>query len=175
MADFPEDLFEQLYRRAPTDNDRRRLLAVKASLGLSSRDEMWSIIMTLDHYAEVNQAGRHAIVKEVKSVLVEVKSIPGTAGSIAAKAARRTIEAMIDAAADKIAKVAVKKTESRADTISRRKFITAAITGAVIVCAVGAIGAAAMHRYLEAKGICAEPPFSTTSGDTACFVERVSG
>lgn len=172
MSDFPEDLFTQLYRRAPSDKDRERLIAVKASLGLSPRDEMWPIIMTLDHYAAANQAARHTTVKEIRSVLDEIKAIPDAAGPIAEREAQRTISAMVDAAADKIAKVAAKKTEGRADTISRRQLITASIAGAVIACAVAALGAAATYLVLDARGICSEPPGLSSSGDVVCFVER---
>lgn len=38
--DIPETLFEQIYRRAPSQADKDRLLGVKASLGLSDRDEL---------------------------------------------------------------------------------------------------------------------------------------
>jgi hypothetical protein len=174
MTDFPEDLFSQLYRRAPSEKDRERLIAVKASLGLSPRDEMWPIIMTLDHYAAANQAARHATVKEVRAILDEIKAIPDAAGPIAEKEAQRIISGMIDVAADKIAKVAVKKTESRADTISKRQLITATIAGALTACAVAALGAAATYLILDARGICAEPPGLSSSGDVVCFVERSS-
>ena len=63
MTAFPEDLFTQIYRRALTAEDRTRLLAIKAGLGLSPRDEMWPVILVLDHYDTSIRAGRSATVK----------------------------------------------------------------------------------------------------------------
>ena len=60
MTGFPEDLFTQIYRRAPTEDDRARLMAVKAALGLSSRDELWPVLMVLDHYDRAIRSGRTA-------------------------------------------------------------------------------------------------------------------
>ncbi len=105
-------------------------------------------------------------------MLDEIKAVPDAAGPIAEQEAQRAVTAMIDAAADKIAKVAAKKTESRADTISRRQLITASIAGALIACAVAALGAAATYLVLDAQGICAEPPGPSSQGDIVCYVER---
>lgn len=46
-----ESLFQAIYNRAPDDNDRRRLLAAQKAMGLSDNDEMWPVIITLDHYS----------------------------------------------------------------------------------------------------------------------------
>ena len=47
MTDNPEDLFYYLYKRAPSQADMDRLIAVKSLLGLSTRDELWPLI-TMD-------------------------------------------------------------------------------------------------------------------------------
>ena len=79
---------------------------------------------------------------------------------------------MIDSAAEKIAKVAARKTESRADTITRRQLVTATIGGAVLACVIAAAGAAVMYFILQGRGICAEAPGFSSSGDMVCFVDR---
>lgn len=174
MSEIPEDLFAQLYRRAPTDADRDRLISVKAALGLSTRDEMWPVIITLDHYAAANQAARSATIKEIKSVIDTLKNVSQAAGPIAEREARKVIDTMIDDAADKIAKVAVKKSETRADRITKRQLVTALICGGLAGSALAATGAGLMYLYLDASGICSERPV-TQDGVTFCVQERQAG
>ena len=80
MTKLPVDLFIQVYRRAPTEQDRARLMAVKAGLGLSPRDELWPVILVLDHYDRAIRAGRAATLKDVQRVLDAMNDIPDRAG-----------------------------------------------------------------------------------------------
>jgi len=172
VSDFPEDLFAQIYRRAPTEQDRARLLAVKAGLGLSRRDELWPVIMVLDFYDRAIRSGRAATLRDVQRVLDELKAIPERAGPIAEAEARKAIARIIEEASDKIARDASQKSITTADRISRRQFIVAAIVGALIaVCFAGA-AAWGMYVLLEARGLCAEPPFLTGDGKVGCFIQR---
>lgn len=172
MTGIPEDLFTQIYRRAPTEQDRARLMAIKAALGLSPRDELWPVILVLDHHVRAIQEGRAATLRDVERVLDELKAIPDRAGPIAAAEAEKAIARLIEQASDKIARNAAQKSITTADRISRRQFIVAAIVGALL--AVNLAGAAAwgMYLLLEARGLCAEPPFLTDGGQIGCFVLR---
>ena len=172
MTDIPEDLFTLIYRRAPTEQDRARLMAVKAGLGLSPRDELWPVILVLDHYDRAIRAGRAATLKDVQRVLDAMNDIPDRAGPIASAEAQKAIARLIDEASDKIARDASQKSITTADRISRRQFIVAAIIGALIaVCFAGA-AAWGMYVLLEARGLCAEPPFLTGDGKVGCFIQR---
>lgn len=174
MTDFPEDLFTQVYRRAPTGEDQTRLLAVKAALGLSSRDEFWGVIMALDHYEQSIRAGRTASVKEVKALLAAVEEIPEKAGPIAAAEAQKAIARLIEDASNKIARASAQKSITTADRISRRQWVVAMIAGGIAGLLMAAAGATAMYLVLDARGICVEPPFRTQNGIAGCFVERES-
>lgn len=175
MTDFPEDLFSQVYKRAPNDQDRERLLSVKAALGLSSRDEMWPVILVFDHYDRAIRAARSATVKEVKDLLEELQGIPDRAGPIASAEAQKAIHKLIGEASEKIAKASAEKSVTTADRISKRQFIVAAISGGLITVAVAVAAAAAAYFVLDARGICSEAPGKTRDGSVACIVERGSG
>lgn len=172
MTAFPEDLFTQIYRRAPTDDDRARLLAVKAGLGLSSRDELWPIMLALDHNERTIRAGRAAIMYDVDRVLDDLKSIPDRAGPIAAAEAQKAIARLIEQASDKIAREAAQKSITTADRISWRQFIVATIVGALLAVCLAGGAAWGMFLFLQARGLCAEPPFLTDVGRVGCFVLR---
>jgi hypothetical protein len=173
MTVLPEDLFTQIYRRAPTEQDRTRLTGVKAGLGLSSRDELWPMIMVLDHYDKTIRAGRAATVKEVQRVLDELRDVPGRAGPIASAAAQNSVERIIEEASDKIARASMQKSITTADRISRRQLIVVAIAGALLAVGVAAAAGWGMYLVLEARGLCAEPPGATFEGDIACIVQRL--
>lgn len=175
MTSFPEDLFAQIYKRSPNSDDRDRLVGVKSALGLSSRDEMWPVLMTLDHYSVVNQAARTATVKEVRGLLDELKDIPAQAGLIASAEAQRAIQQLINEASDKIAHASAQKSITTVDRISKKQFIIAAIVGGIVSAIIAAAGAAVMYVVLDARGICAEPPVEMERGDTACIVHRSPG
>lgn len=172
MTDLPEDLFTQIYRRAPTEQDRARLLAVKAGLGLSPRDEMWPVMLVLDHYERTIRSGRTATLRDVERVLDALKSVPDRAGPIATAEAQKAIARIIENASDQIARDSVQKSTTTADRISRRQFIVAAIVGALIAVCLAGAAAWGMYLLLEARGLCAEPPFLTGDGRVGCFIQR---
>ena len=175
MTDFPEDLFSQLYKRTPGDADRERLMSVKGALGLSSRDEMWPVIMTLDHYAATNQSARNATIKEMRLVVDVLKDIPERAGPIASAEAQKAITKLIAQASDKIAQASAEKSITTADRISKRQFIVASVAGGLIATTVAVAGAIAMYLVLDARGICAEEPAAARDGSLVCYVDRSSG
>ena len=172
MTGIPEDLFTQIYRRAPTEDDRARLMAVKAALGLSPRDELWPILLVLDHYDRAIRSGRTATLREVDRVLDALKSIPDRAGPIAAAEAQKAIAQLIKRASDQIARDAAQKSTTTADRISRRQFIVAAIVGALLAACIAGAAAWGMFLFLQARGLCAEPPFLTGDGRVGCFIQR---
>lgn len=171
VSAFPEDLFAQIYRRAPTADDRARLMAVKAGLGLSPRDELWPVILVLDHYDRAIRSGRAATLRDVDRVLDALKSVPDRVGPIAAAEAQKTIARLIERASDQIARDAAQKSITTADRISRRQFIVAAVVGALIAVCLAGAAALGMYLFLEARGLCAEPPFLTNDGRVGCFIQ----
>jgi len=172
MTGFPEDLFTQIYRRAPTDDDRARLLAVKAGLGLSSRDELWPIMLALDHNERTIRAGRAAIMHDVDRVLEALNAIPDRAGPIAEAEAQKAIARLIEQASDKIAKASAQQSITTADRIAGRQFIVAAVVGALIAVCLAGAAAWGMYLFLEARGLCAEPPGRAWDGSIVCFVQQ---
>ena len=174
MTDLPDDLFAQIYGRAPTEEDRTRLMGIKAGLGLSPRDELWPVILVLDHYDRAIRSGRAATVKEAKDVLAELKTVPERAGPIANAEAQKAIARLIEEASNKIARASVQKSITTADRISRRQLIVAALLGALSAACLAVAGAVGMYLVLEARGLCAEPPGPTRKGSVACIVERAA-
>lgn len=172
MTGFPEALFTQIYRRAPTDEDRARLLAVKAGLGLSPRDELWPVILVLDHYDRSIRSGRVASLRDAERVLDALNAVPNRAGPIASAEAQKAIAQLIDQASDKIARASAQKSITTADRISRRQLIVAALVGALGAACLAVAGAWGMYVVLEARGLCAEPPGPTREGPIACIVQR---
>ena len=47
-----ETLFQQIYDRQPSDEDRRRLLAAQKAMGLSDDDATWSMLIAFDFYSQ---------------------------------------------------------------------------------------------------------------------------
>ena len=172
MTDFPEDLFTQIYRRAPTEQDRTRLLGIKAGLGLSPRDELWPVILVLDYYDRAIRSGRAATLRDVERVLEELKAIPDRAGPIAEAEARKAIARIIEEASDKIARASSQKSITTADRISRRQYIVAALVGALSAACLAAAAAWGTYVVLDARGLCAEPPSKMQGGSIACIVQR---
>lgn len=172
MTGFPEDLFTQIYRRALTEDDRDRLLRVKAGLDLSPRDELWPVIMVLDYYDRAIRSGRIDTLRYVERVLDELQAIPDRAGPIASAEAQKAIARIIEQTSDKIARNAAQKSITTADRISRRQLIVAAVVGALVAACLAGTTAWGMYLFLEARGLCAEPPFLTDGGQIGCFVQR---
>lgn len=171
MTDFPQDLFAQVYKRAPNDSDRDRLMAVKATLGLSSRDEMWPILMVLDHYDRTIRAGRAATAKEVKELLQDMKAISEKAGPIAEAEAQKAIQKLISDASDKIAKASAEKSITTADRMSKRQMMIAGIAGAIIATVIALTTAWAVYATLNRHGICSEAPV-VQDGIEYCLIDR---
>ena len=172
MTGIPEDLFTQIYRRAPTEQDRARLLAVKAGLGLSPRDELWPVIMVLDYYDRAIRSGRIDTLRDVERVLDELKAIPKRAGPIAGAEAQKAIARIIKDASEEIARTAAQRSITTSDRISRRQFIVAAIVGALLAVCLAGAAAWGMYLFLEARGLCAEPPGRARDGSIVCFVQQ---
>jgi hypothetical protein len=172
MTGFPEDLFTQIYRRAPTDADRARLLAVKAGLGLSPRDELWPVIMVLDHYDRAIRSGRAATLRDTERVLDALNAIPDRAGPIASAEAQKAVARIIEDASNTIARASAQKSITTTDRISRRQLIVAAVVGALSAACLAGAAAWGTYVVLDARGICAEPPGPTQGGAVACFVHR---
>ena len=170
MSKFREDLFMQIYMRAPTDEDRARLIGVKAALGLSSNDEFWGVTIALDHYDRSIRAGRAATVQEVKALLSELKAIPERAGPIAEATARKAVAKIIEDASNKIAQATGEKSITTADRISKRQWINAMIAGSLVGATLILLGVGATYLVLDKQGICAEPPFTTKNGERVCFL-----
>lgn len=172
MTALPEDLFTQIYRRAPTEHDRTRLMGIKAGLGLSPRDELWPVILVLDHYDRAIRAGRLATLRDVERVLGELVTIPDRAGPIAEAEARKAIARIVEQASDRIAREASQKSITTADRISRHQLVVAAVVGALSAACLAAAAAWGTYVVLDARGLCTEPPGPTRGGSVACIVER---
>lgn len=179
MTDIPDDLFQQVYNRAPTDSDRNRLLGVKATLGLSSRDELWPLIITLDHYSMVQQTARIKIQKQAETVLEAIKDVPKQAGPVAEIEAQRAVAKMIDSAADRIAKISseqiakisVEQAKMRADHMDKVELIKMTAMAGLTALLIAAVGAFVMNHHLHVRGVCAGAPWETEKGGPlACVV-----
>lgn len=175
MADVPAILFEQVYGRAATTADRDRLVRVKAGLGLSDQDELWPVLMALDHYSATTTAARADILKALADM-------PGTFDAsmraMEASAGRRAETALAQAVTDgaeKLSRLVVARTLRAAEEITVRQKIVAGLVGALLGLGFIALGGSGTYFYLENRvGICAEPPGLTRNGRSACYVtERV--
>lgn len=176
MSDtIPESLFEQLRNRTPTDDDRRRLLAVKASMGLSDRDEMWPVIITLDHYAAANQSARKVIVEALKELPDDMKQAMKNVEQAAGVEAKKAITDVVEEAANRLSQIVVKRTQTTADNVSQRDKILTMCVGATIGLGFIVVGAALAFFVLKAGGICTEAPVVAVNGDTVCVIERIEG
>lgn len=172
MADgIPDTLFEQIYSRAPTGADRARLLRVKAALGLSDRDELWPVILTLDHYTAANQQARQETIKALRALPEQVKATIAEAETAAAGKADQAVARAVEKGADQLTQIVVKRSETTTDRISKRQFITAATIGGLI--ALICLGAGAAGGYLAASrgGVCTDKFFATSAGRIGCFID----
>lgn len=173
MADqIPETLFEQIYRRAPNQTDKDRLLGVKAGLGLSARDELWPILLTLDYYTATNQRARGEILKGLADLPDQVRSVVATTETAAARKADAAVAEAVAQGAEKLTQIVVQRSERTADRISKRQFLTAAIVGGVIV--LFCLGAGATGAYVTIKtqfGICASEILIANNNRRVCYIE----
>lgn len=172
---FPEVTFEQIYKRSPTREDRERLLSVKAALGLSNRDELWPLIITLDHYSSTTEAARQDIISELNAfpglVQSAINNAAKGAASAASKSASVQVEAIIERGADRLSSLVLKRSETTAQNISRRSLIISMIAGACIAALLVAAGAAgAFYLIDELAGICSHAPRAAQDGSMVCYV-----
>lgn len=154
MTDIPEDLFQQVYNRAPTDQDRNRLIATKAHLGLSSRDELWPFILTLDHYSQIHFRARAQLVKEVNAEIGRFEKIMAQSCHLADAKARQAVENMIDKSATRIAEAAIQKATIPSALLAKQKHTSGRLIGGVLALICIMIGATLMYLWMFTQGIC---------------------
>jgi hypothetical protein len=184
MSDnFPQTLFENIYRRAPTEADKNRLLNAKSGMGLSDNDELWPVIMTLDYYTSANLYARREILKAVEGLPEMVnKAVEGlpemvksTAEGIEAFFSEKADDAIANAVergTEKLSQIVVKRSQITEDRISKRKLIVAASVGAVIAFSCLITGAGIGYLLTTSfSNICMTEAFDTTNGRIACFIE----
>ena len=171
---LPETLFTQIYNRAPNDTDRARLIGVKAGLGLSERDELWPLILTLDFYNRTTDFGRRRIEEAVKVIPEQVrKAVLGVEEAARVKAETAIAQA-VQHAVQRISKQLAESSQAAADThTAKKKIFAGLIAGALALVFIG-IGAVMTWLYIDGQvGMCSEPPGLTKDGSLACFVEPV--
>jgi uncharacterized protein YneF (UPF0154 family) len=137
MADeIPETLFEIIYNRAPTDADRKRLRGVKTGLGLSDRDELWAIIMVLDHYAVRIYLASKSISASVDNIPSETKAAitesMANMGKVFSHRNERSIAHAIDGLETQILQSMRQESRAIADRFNRKLIITVASVVSVI-------------------------------------------
>lgn len=174
MTDIPEDLFQQVYNRAPTDQDRNRLIATKAHLGLSSRDELWPFILTLDHYSQIHIRARHQLAKDMHAEIGRFEKIMAQSGRLAEIAAQKAVENMIDKSAVQIAEAAIAKATIPSALLAKQKLTSGIFIGTLLGLLFTAIGAGLMSLWFLSQGICDGPPnLQTSDGKIGCVVQRL--
>ena len=174
MPDFPEDLFEQIYRRAPTKADRAHLIMVKAALGLSDRDELWPLLLVLDKYSQTFEYAGDYVVKEVSSEFSKFEQTLRKASALADTQARRAVAEAISESAEKIAAISEAAIQSRADAISQRAMRRAALMGGALGVFLIGLTVAVTYSVMALQGICEKPPInSALSGAPFCEVKRL--
>ena len=90
----PEDLFEKLTGRTPTDEEISRLRRIKDTLRLGNTDAVWSLLIALDHYL--------ALYKEIPERIKkagdrEVARIREAAEAVMAEEARKAHHSLANA------------------------------------------------------------------------------
>lgn len=174
MTDNPEDLFYYLYKRAPSQADMDRLIAVKSLLGLSTRDELWPLILTLDHYSQTHIRARAQLVKEVNAEITRFEKIMAQSGRRAEIAAQKAVENMIDKSAAQIAEAAIAKATIPSALLAKQKLLSGIFIGTLLGLLFTAIGAGLMSLWFLSQGICDGPPnFQTSDGKIGCVVQRL--
>lgn len=170
--EFPLDLFERVYRRAPSDTDRNRLLNVKLGLGLSDRDELWPVIMTLDHYTKVNNSARIEIVKAVEGLPDQLKAAVVGTQAAAAEKADQAVARAVEKGMERLTQAVVERSQTAAGQVSKRHLIVAACFGGIV--AMACLGAGAWTGYFVAASkldTCTSKGFLTTEGRMGCFID----
>lgn len=174
MNDHPEELFYYLYKRAPSQADLDRLIAVKSLLGLSTRDELWPLILTLDHYSQTHIRARAQLVKEVNAEITRFEKIMAQSDRVAQIKAQKAVETMIDKSAAQIAEAAIKKATIPSALLAKQKLTSGIFIGALLGVLFIGIGAGLMYFWLLNQGICDGPPnLQTSDGTIGCVVQRL--
>jgi hypothetical protein len=171
MAELPETLFQQLYGRAMTAADRERLVRIKAGLGLSEQDELWPVLMVLDHYSATTTAAQGEILKALTNM---PDTFDASMRAMEASAGRRAEAAVAQAVTDgaeKLSRLVVARTLRATEDITARQKIVAGLVGGLLALGFIALGGSGAYFYLESHvGICAEPPGVATNGRSVCYV-----
>jgi len=173
MADqIPTSLFEQIFGRAPTQDDRHRLLGIKSALGLSDRDELWPIIMTLDHYTRVNVSAKRQVLEAVDRLPTTIKTTVSNIESHAKAETDVATAAAIERGTDKLQRVIVRRAQETEDRISRRQMIVAASIGAVVALVCLAVGAGlGYYAAISLNDICSTDPVPSINQRVGCFID----
>ena len=172
MSDVPENLFEFLYRRMPTEEEKDRLLRIKEALGLSKRDEFWPLILVLEYYTRFFIAAGFYLVKAVREETQKLEKILQRSGSLAETHARAAVARAIDESAELIAKRAGDAVEQRADLLSKRAWMRGAMLGGAFGVGLMVIGAAATYGVIALHGICdGSERLRGPQGAPACYVK----
>lgn len=172
MADtVPENLFEQLNRRTLTPADRSRLVAVKSALRLSESDELWPLIMTLDHYAATTTAARNTILKALAEMPAKVEVAVKASETAASRNASQAVARAVEQGVVRLSSIVAKRSETTADRISKRQFLTAATIGGLGAIACIGVGWTAAHFYFETQlNICTGEIFRVSGGGVGCYL-----
>ena len=174
MSDLPENLFEFLYSRMPTEEEKVRLLKIKEALGLSKRDEFWPLILVLEYYTRIFVAARFYLVKAVRKETQKLEKILQRSGSLAETHARTAVALAINESAELIAKRAGDAVEQRADLLSKRAWMRGAMWGGALGVGMMVIGAAAAYGVVALHGICdGSERLRDTQGASVCYVKRL--
>ncbi len=171
MTDFPATLFRQVYGRTATEVDRDRLVKIKAGLGLSEQDELWPLLMVLDHYSATTTAARADILKALASLPATLDASLRGMENTAGRRAEAALAQAVTTGVETLSRVVVERTLRTAEDISARQKIIAVIMGGLLALVFAAAGGVGTHIYLASRvGICAEPPGVTKDGRWVCYV-----
>jgi len=167
---FPETLFKQLYNRASTEADQFRLLRAKAALGLSEDDELWPVMMTLDHYAATTSAARSRILKALDDLPAKVEAAVKTSEAAATHNANLAVSRALERGVEQLSAIVGKRSQAATDRIRKRQMLTAAAIGGCMALAFVSLGATSMYHFIDSVfGICTGDSFELSDGRSGCF------
>ncbi|QCO58088.1 hypothetical protein EOK75_20185 (plasmid) [Pseudorhodobacter turbinis] len=169
---IPETLFEQIYRRAPTDADRARLTGIKAALGLSERDELWPVILTFDHYSWTMERGRREMLKALETLPALTQAAVHGVEKEARIKSDYAVAQIVEKSAERISTQMVKHNQTTADTQSTKRTLILGITTLVLALVFMGLGAVIAWFYIELHiGMCSGPKGLASDGLAACYVD----
>lgn len=171
MAEIPETLFAQIYGRATTAAGRERLVRVKAGLGLAEQDELWPVLMVLDHYSATTTAARADILKALANMPGTFEASMRATEASAGRRAEAAVAKAVTDGAEKLSRLVVARTLRATEDITARQKIVAGLVGGLLALGFIALGGSGAYFYMESHvGICAEPPGLATNGRSVCYV-----